>query len=91
MFGVAALVASASLVVCSSAVAVSFGPPLGTAPFNVVPTYPYDCSVVVAPFVGVLPLAGPNGRTATSCIWIHVPTPAEVQAAGGRNISLEPL
>jgi hypothetical protein len=46
--------------------------------------------VVVSPFIGPTPLFGPGGGSATSCIWIHMPTPAELQAAGGRNISLEP-
>ena len=87
-----------SIVVCAllalpaSASAVSFGLPLGTAPFSAAPSYPYDCSVIYNPFLGQpFPFPDPTGtRAASSCIWAHVPTPAEVQAAHGRNISLEP-
>jgi uncharacterized membrane protein YgcG len=81
------VLATAALgVLPAGASAVSFGLPLGTAPFNVAPNNPYDCTVVFNPFLGATPLPGATG----SCIWIHVPTPAETAAAGGRNISLEP-
>ena len=82
----------ALLALPAAASAVSFGLPLGTAPFNVAPSYPYDCSAVYNPFLGQpMPLPDPSGtRAASSCIWAHVPTPAELQAAHGRNISLEP-
>jgi hypothetical protein len=74
------------------ALAVTFGTPLGTAPFNAPPTYATDCSGYWTPFLGQQPVYSPAGppNLATSCIWIHVPTPAEVAAAGGANISLEP-
>jgi hypothetical protein len=86
------IVVGSLLALPASASAVSFGLPLGTAPFNVVPSYPYDCSAVYNPFLGQpVPLPDPSGtRAASSCIWAHVPTPAELQAAHGRNISLEP-
>jgi hypothetical protein len=74
------------------AAATTFGTPLGTAPFNAPPTYNTDCSGYWTPFLGLTPVysaAGPP-NLATSCIWIHVPSPAEVSAAGGANISLEP-
>ncbi len=71
----------------SAAGAVPFGLPLGTAPYNAAPSYGGDCTTYPNPFLNALmPLPGATG----SCIWGHVPTPAEVQAAGGRNISLEP-
>ena len=89
-----AVVSVAMLATPSAAAATStstFGIPLGTAPFNLAPTYPYDCSEIFNPFLGVpTPFPSPNGGSATSCIWSHVPTPAETAAAGGRNISLEP-
>ena len=69
----------------STAGATSFGVPLGKAPFNTAPSYPYDCQVVVA--FGIVEPLFPG---ATSCIWGDVPTPAETQAFGGQNISLEP-
>ena len=74
---------AALLALPASAFAISFGTPLGAPP-----TYPGDCSSVpLSPF----PLLDPTGtHLATSCIWADVPTPAEFQAAGGRNISLEP-
>ena len=74
------------------AAAVTFGTPLGTAPFNAPPTYPTDCSGYWSPFLGLQPVYSPAGppNLATSCIWIHLPTPAETAAAGGANISLEP-
>jgi hypothetical protein len=82
------IVIGALLALPAAASATSFGLPLGTAPFNVVPSYPYDCSIVYGLPFG---LPDPSGtRPAQSCIWAHVPTPAEIQAAHGRNISLEP-
>lgn len=86
------IVVGALLALPASASAFSFGLPLGTAPFNVAPNYPYDCSQIFNPFLGQpLPFPDPSGQQlASSCIWAHVPTPAEVQAAGGRNISLTP-
>ena len=74
------------------AAATTFGTPLGTAPFNASPTYNTDCSGYWTPFLGLTPVYSPAGppNLATSCIWAHVPTPAEVSAAGGANISLEP-
>jgi hypothetical protein len=84
------IVVGALLALPASASAISFGLPLGKPPLDKPPTYPYDCSVVVSPFLGPTLLPTATGRPATSCIWIHVPSPAEVQAAGGRNISLEP-
>ena len=82
--------ASAVFALCAcapSAGATPFGLPLGTAPFNAAPNYGGDCTTYPNPFLNVLlPLPGATG----SCIWAHVPTPAELQAAGGRNISLEP-
>ncbi len=85
------VVLAALSILAASAGAATFGVPLGTAPFNVAPNYPYDCSVVVLPFVGPTTLANPSGTApAGSCIWIHVPSPGETAAAGGRNISLEP-
>ena len=74
------------------AAATTFGTPLGTAPFNAPPTYTTDCSGYWTPFLGLTPVYSPAGppNLATSCIWIHVPSPAEVSAAGGANISLEP-
>ena len=73
----------ALLALPASASAITFGTPLGAPP-----TYTGDCSSVPpAPF----PLLDPSGtRVASSCIWGDVPTPAEFQAAGGRNISLGP-
>lgn len=86
------IVVGVVLAVPASASAVSFGLPLGTAPFNLAPNYPYDCSVIYNPFLGQpLTFPDPTGtRPASSCIWAHVPTPAEFQAAHGRNISLAP-
>ncbi|MGZ6617309.1 MAG: hypothetical protein ACXVFQ_23160, partial [Solirubrobacteraceae bacterium] len=86
------IVVGVALAVPASALAVSFGLPLGTAPFNVAPNYPYDCSVIYNPFLGQpLTFPDPTGtRPASSCIWADVPTPAEFQAAHGRNISLAP-
>jgi hypothetical protein len=82
-----ALLISAALALWPAAAsAVPFGLPLGTAPFTGSPGNPYDCNVVYEPFVGPTPMPGATG----SCIWIHVPTPADVQAFGNRNISLEP-
>ncbi len=82
------IVVGALLALPATASAISFGLPLGKAPLDKPPTYPYDCSVVYGLPFG---LPDPSGtRPARSCIWAHVPTPAEVQAAGGRNISLEP-
>ena len=74
-----------------SAGAATFGTPLGSAPFNVVPNNPYDCSRYQT-LIGPAPVYSPAGppALATSCIWADVPTPAETAAAGGTNISLEP-
>src|SRR5262249_37608367 len=76
------------------AAAVTFGTPLGTAPFNTAPTYQYDCSVYAAsarPFGPVtIPVPSPTGGPPPPRISIHGPTPPEVAAAGGANISLEP-
>jgi hypothetical protein len=84
------VVAGVVAAICASppiASAVPFGLPLGTAPYNAAPSYPGDCMTYPNTLLGQLwPLPGATG----SCIWIHVPTPTEVQAAGGRNISLEP-
>jgi hypothetical protein len=74
-----------AMALASPAAATPFGLPLGTAPFTSAPSYPYDCRVVVA-FGMVEPLF----PGATSCIWGDVPSPAETQAFGGQNISLEP-
>lgn len=71
--------------------AATFGTPLGTAPFNAPPANPSDCGSVPVPAFNLNePLLGPNGGVATSCIWAHVPTPAETAAGGGANVSLEP-
>ena len=82
--------AALGLLLPGSAAAIPFGPPLGTSPFNTLPSYPYDCSAVPAPVIGVIPLSGPNGGVATSCIWIHVPTPAEAALFPRRSIALTP-
>jgi hypothetical protein len=85
---ICALLVSAALALWpETASAVPFGLPLGTAPFNVAPSYTGDCTTYPNTILGVLmPMPGATG----SCMWIHVPTPAETAAAGGRNISLEP-
>jgi hypothetical protein len=69
--------------------AATFGVPVGTPPFNVAPNNPYDCSSVLTP-IGPTEMFSPTGGPASSCIWTDVPTPAELQAAAGANISLEP-
>ncbi len=79
-----------ALALPATAGAVPFGPPLGTSPFNTLPSYPYDCSAVTAPVIGVVPLYTATGALASSCIWIHVPTPAEAALFPRRSISLTP-
>jgi hypothetical protein len=77
----------------SGASAVTFGVPLGTAPFNVAPNNPYDCSAIYSPVAGTaLPVYGPLGppSLATSCIWGDVPSPTVAAAFPGRHISLAP-
>ena len=69
--------------------ATAFGIPLGSAPFNVAPNNPYDCSVYLTE-IGPAPVYGPAGGLATSCIWIDVPAPDEIAAFPGQNITLEP-
>lgn len=84
---IGAISALAVVAAAPTAGATPFGLALGTAPFNTVPSYGGDCTTYPNTFLNaLLPLPGATG----SCIWGHVPTPAEVQAAGGRNISLEP-
>ncbi len=84
-----ALAAAVWAIFAPGASATTFGIPLGTAPFNVAPNNPYDCSVYLT-LVGPAPVYGPTGGLATSCIWIDVPTPDELAAFSGQNITLEP-
>lgn len=84
-----ALAAAAALALVPAADGAVFGTPLGVRPFNVVPNWPYDCSVYET-LLGPAEVFGPLGGPATSCIWIHVPSPAESALFPGRNITLEP-
>jgi hypothetical protein len=49
--------------------AATFGTQLGTQPFVSAPNNPYDCTRYFTSIAGVLPIVGPTGGLATSCIW----------------------
>jgi hypothetical protein len=86
------VVAGVVAAICASAPvasAVPFGLPLGTAPCAGPPNYPADCTTWPA-FVLTSYVSYPLTPVTGSYMWIHVPTPADVQAFGGRNISLTP-
>ncbi len=70
-------IVSALVFAATPARAETFGSPLRA------PNYPYDCTSVYTPGLGVIPFAG-----ATSCIWGDVPAPTE--AVAGQNVSFAP-
>ena len=80
-----------AVVLCSGAAAnaVTFGTPIGVGAFNAAPNNPYSCSVYLT-LIGPTEVFGPFGGPATSCIWIHIPTPAEEALFPRRNITLAP-
>jgi hypothetical protein len=53
----------------AAASAATFGTQLGTQPFVGAPNNPYDCTRYFTAIAGVLPIVGPTGGLATSCIW----------------------
>ncbi|MFL5822533.1 MAG: hypothetical protein ACJ764_03735 [Solirubrobacteraceae bacterium] len=85
------LVAAAALMLLPAgpAAAATFGTPVGVGVFNAAPNNPYDCSVYLT-FAGPSEVFSPFGGPATSCIWIHIPTPAEIALFPHRNITLKP-
>jgi hypothetical protein len=56
-------------VVSGVARAATFGTHLGTQPLVGAPNNPYDCTRYFTAIAGVLPIVGPTGQLATSCIW----------------------
>jgi hypothetical protein len=67
---VIATVTVAILVAAPTVSAATMGTPLGSGQFAAAPNNPYDCTEYNSSVVGLIPVTGPSGAPAASCIWL---------------------